>query len=288
MSNILVTGGLGFIGSHLVERLLANKNNKITVVDNLCSESSSRDNIRDGVDYIIEDVRNMDSLRLSEDFDLVFHLAALARIQPSFLNPVKYFSIDAFGTAQVLEHARRCKARVVYAGSSSAFGGPMLNPYAFAKYTGEQLCEMYNKVYGLSTVTARFFNVYGARQPVTGPYATVVGVFENQFLNGEPITVTGDGEQRRDFTHVSDIVLGLISLAQKEWNADMFQLGTGVNYSINQLANFFSDNIVYIPPRPGEAEITLADVGPVNKATNWSAEVTLQNYVSKWKKSINK
>jgi len=288
MSKILVTGGLGFIGSHLVESLLEEKNNKITVVDNLCSESSSRDNMRDGVDYIIEDIRNMDSLRLSEDFDIVFHLAALARIQPSFLNPVKYFSIDAFGTAQVLEHARKCKARVVYAGSSSAFGGPMLNPYAFAKYTGEQLCEMYSKVYGLSTVTARFFNVYGLRQPVSGPYATVVGVFENQFSNGEPLTITGNGEQRRDFTHVSDIVSGLITLSQQKWSAPMFQLGTGVNYSINQLASFFSDSTIYIPPRPGEADITLADVEPISKSTSWRAIVNLQEYVTEWKKLSNK
>jgi UDP-glucose 4-epimerase len=190
---------------------------------------------------------------------------------------------DIMGTSHVLEFARRCSAKVIYAGSSSAYAGPMLNPYAFAKYTGEQLCELYNKVYGLSTVTARFFNVYGERQPRSGPYATVVGVFEKQALNNKPLTVTGTGEQKRDFTHVSDIVRGFEALGKHEWNASVFQLGTGKNYSINELAKFFGDVISYVPTRPGEAWVTLADITEMKEETGWAPQIDLEDYIFDWK-----
>ena len=278
--NILVTGGLGFIGSHLVELLLSEGGHEITVVDNLISESSSRENMREGVNYLIEDIRNIETLRFDKEFDAVFHLAALARIQPSFKDPVKYFSIDAMGTCKVLDLARRHKAKLVYAGSSSAYGGPMLNPYAFAKYTGEQACEMYSKVYDMSTVIARFFNVYGERQPTSGPYATVVGVFEGQHSNGKTLTVTGTGEQRRDFTHVSDIVAGLRALLEGEHRGQVYNLGTGTNYSINELAQMFqAATIEYIAPRPGEAKWTLADITDTTRDTGWTPKVKIQDYV---------
>ena len=149
MSKILVTGGLGFVGSHLVD-FLCEKNHEVTVIDNLCSESSSRDYMRSDMRYWIDDVRNLNSYKYENDnFDVVYHLAALARIQPSFKDPLTYLSIDIMGTSSVLEYARRRGTRVIYAGSSSAYAGPMLNPYAFAKYTGEQVCEMYHQVYGV-------------------------------------------------------------------------------------------------------------------------------------------
>ncbi len=281
MTKILVTGGLGFVGSHLVDSL-ADSGYNVTVMDNLCSESSSKTYMREDVTYWIDDVRNINTYKYAdESFDLVYHLAALARIQPSFKDPLTYLSIDILGSANVLEFARRCSARVVYAGSSSAYGGPMLNPYAFAKFTGEQTCELYNKVYGMSTVIARFFNVYGDRQPTSGPYATVVGVFEKQKEAGFNLTVTGDGEQRRDFTHVSDIVSGLRSLGKDQWNAEVFQLGTGKNCSINDLAEMFDGEIKYIDKRPGEAWITLADISEITKATGWCPDVELKDYVQK-------
>lgn len=281
--NILVTGGLGFIGSHLVDLLLSEGTNQVTVIDNLISESSSRKNMRDGVKYHIEDIRNLEAVSFEEKFDLVFHLAALARIQPSFKDPVKYFSIDSMGTCKVLELARSHGAKLVYAGSSSAYGGPMLNPYAFAKYTGEQACEMYSKVYDMSTVIARFFNVYGDRQPITGPYATVVGVFEGQRSKGVNLTVTGTGEQRRDFTHVSDIVSGLRALSMQDHRGEVYNLGTGTNYSINELAKMFEGSEVeYIPPRPGEAKMTLADITETTKKTSWTPKVRIQDYVKKF------
>ena len=282
--HILVTGGLGFVGSHLVDSLADNKRNNVTVIDSLVSESSNRNYMRDDVTYWIDDVRNINSHKyFGEKFDLIYHLAALARIQPSFKDPLSYISTDIMGTAHVLEFARRCWAKVVYAGSSSAYAGPMLNPYAFAKFTGEQVCEMYHNVYQMSVVSARFFNVYGSRQPRTGPYATVVGVFEDQTLTGAPLTVTDDGDQRRDFTHVSDVVRGFEELGKGSWVAETFQLGTGKNYSINELANMFGGKIEYISKRPGEARDTLADISKIESAIGWRPMHTLEDYVATWK-----
>ena len=275
---ILVTGGLGFVGSHLVDNLA--KDNDVVVIDNLSSESSSRDYMRDDVTYWIDDIANLNSYRYAgEAFDVIYHLAALARIQPSFKDPLKYLSIDMMGTAYVCEFARSCNAKLVYAGSSSAYAGPMLNPYAFAKFTGEQCCEMYSKVYGLSTVSARFFNVFGNRQPTSGPYATVVGIFEKQISDDAPLTITGNGEQRRDFTHVHDIVSGLIALSNDEHCGDVYQLGTGTNYSINELAEMFGGEKKYIPARPGEAWETLADISRTVSNTGWLPTISLHTYI---------
>ena len=279
MPKILVTGGLGFVGSHLVDSLVES-GNAVTVIDNLCSESSSRNYMRSEVRYWIDDVRNLNSYKYeSEEFDIIYHLAALARIQPSFKDPLTYLSIDIMGTSNVLDYARRKEAKVVYAGSSSAYAGPMLNPYAFAKYTGEQVCEMYNKVYGMSVVTARFFNVYGPRQPTSGAYATVVGIFEGQTTKNTSLTITGSGEQRRDFTHISDIVSGFEALGEGSYQAEIYQLGTGKNYSINDLAGMFGGKTEYISARPGEAWITLADPSEMNSATGWSPRVDMEEYV---------
>lgn len=282
MSNILVTGGLGFVGSHLVDSLVKS-GHEVTVIDNLCSESSNRNYMRKDVRYWIDDIRNLNSYKYeNENFDIVYHLAALARIQPSFKDPLTYLSIDVMGTSNVLDYARRRGSRVVYAGSSSAYAGPMLNPYAFAKYTGEQVCEMYNSVYNMSVVTARFFNVYGNRQPTSGAYATVVGVFEGQKKNNFPLTVTGNGEQRRDFTHISDIVRGFEFLGEETHNAEVYQLGTGKNISINQLANMFGGNVEYISARPGEAWTTLADATEMEKKFGWKAIVEIEDYIDGW------
>ena len=283
--NILVTGGLGFIGSNLVDKLLQNSENKITVIDNLVSESSSTDYINRRARYWIDDIRRINNSDYEEEeFDIVFHLAADARIQPRFQYPAKYFSSDAMGTVEVLEYARKKNSRLIYAGSSTAFSDEFLNPYAFAKRTGERACELYNKVYGLSTVIARFFNVYGQRQPITGPWATVIGLFEELKKADKPLTVVGDGTQRRDFTHVDDIVSGLIKLANREWQCEIVSLGTGKNYSILDLVQMFEAEKIHLPARPGEAKKTLANVSETKKILDWSSTISLEDYIKNWMK----
>lgn len=281
----LVTGGLGFIGSSLVDKLV-DLGHDVYVWDNLSSDSSSIEYENKKANYIFADVREISTNpSYHPHYDTIFHLAAHARIQPSFENPYEYLSNDIMGTAKVCDLARNMGAKVVYAGSSSAYGGPMLNPYSFAKYTGEQVCEMYSKVYGMSTVTARFFNVYGPRQPKKGAWATVIGIFENLYMEKKPMTVTGTGEQRRDFTHISDIVSGFVAISQIFGSGQVLNLGTGTNYSINEVAAMFSDQIEYIAKRPGEAWVTQADISQTFLLTGWKPSIQLKDYVKDWKNS---
>tara|TARA_R100000008_G_scaffold74992_1_gene53999 strand:- start:3647 stop:4513 length:867 start_codon:yes stop_codon:yes gene_type:complete len=284
VTKVLVTGGLGFIGSTLVDMLMEAGSYEVTVIDNLISESSDEAYKRDDVEYWIEDIRNLNQEKYQSTFDIVFHLAALARIQPSFQNPLETISIDSYGTAEVCEYARRCGARVVYAGSSSFYAGPYLNPYAFAKWHGEEVCRLYSECFGVSTGIARFFNVYGKRQPEEGDYATVVGIFERQYKNGNPLTITGTGNQRRDFTHVRDICSGLMAISEGTHNGDVFNLGTGRNHSINELAGLYGRDTEYIAARPGEADVTLADISYTSEKTGWAPVHRLEDYVSQFRK----
>ena len=283
---ILVTGGLGFVGSHLVDTLISLGCQNITVIDDLSSESSSKSYMREGVKYLIRDI--VDIPNMENDlvgFDVVFHLAALARLQPSFSNPLRYFEVNSLATFYLLDFLRKNNkdTKVVYAGSSTAFGGPLLNPYAFAKHTGEDICRLFSNNYNMNTAVARFFNVYGDRQPITGEWATVIGKFEQQYLNEKPLTVVGDGMQRRDFTHISDIVSGLISLTEGSHRGEVFSLGTGRNYSLFEVAFAFKDNIKFIPPRPGEARETLADISVMCEATDWKPKMNLMKYIEEFK-----
>jgi UDP-glucose 4-epimerase len=287
MTNILVTGGCGFIGSNLVDLLLENENNNVVVIDNL--DTGKVENCNERAKYIFRDIRDVFPIKgsnadydLIKETDIVFHLAALARIQPSFERPTHTLDINTKGTGLVCEFARKHNAKVVYAGSSSFYGGVYLNPYAFSKWQGEEICKLYSEVYGVNTAIARFFNVYGPRHLCDGPYATVVGIFERQILNKEPLTITGTGEQRRDFTNVKDICRGLIKMSEDNWKGEIFNLGTGTNYSINELAKMFKDDIKYIPKRPGEAWETLADISKTKDLLNWIPEAQLKTYVSEW------
>jgi len=279
MQKVLVTGGLGFIGSNLVDLLMSSGEYEVTVIDSLVSESSNESYKHPGVTYWHEDIRNINETKHDHDFNIIFHLAALARIQPSFKAPLETISADTYGTATICEFARTCGAKVVYAGSSSFYAGPHLNPYAFAKWQGEEICALYAKCFGIKTAIARFFNVYGPRQPKSGDYATVVGIFERQYTEGVPLTITGTGEQRRDFTHVLDICSGLIAISKGSWAADVFDLGTSSNNSINELAAMFGTEVEYIPDRPGEADITLADIAKTIELTGWQPRQRLQEYV---------
>jgi nucleoside-diphosphate-sugar epimerase len=286
MKKVLVTGGCGFIGSHLVDLLISKSNIFVHVLDNM--DTGKIENIRNHncVKYHFGDLRNIldnqELLNELREVEVIYHLGALARIQPSFNRPSETVDVNARGTAVVCELAHKINARVVYAGSSSYYGGVYLNPYSFTKWQGEEVCKMYSKVYNLSTVIARFFNVYGLRHPKEGPYGTVVGIFESQYSSDKPLTITGTGEQRRDFTHVSDIVSGLYAMSLKDHTGTVYNLGTGKNYSVNELAAMFSSNTVYIPARPGEAWVTLADISKTQEELNWVPTETLENYIKNW------
>lgn len=285
MKKVLVTGGLGFVGSNLVKALKSTNEYEITVIDNLSSPSSDIAYKEENVTYIIDSILNLDKIKYKDlNFDIIFHLAGLARIQPSFKDPVSYFENNTLGTVKICDLAKRCNAKIVYAGSSSAYAGPKKNPYAYTKYEGEEICKLFSELFDVSTVTARFFNVYGDRQPIEGQYATVVGIFQRQYCAGEHLTITGDGEQRRDFTHVNDIVSGLIKLSEFEFKGEIYNLGTSNNFSINELAGMFECETTYIPARPGEARESLADISKT-KELNWEPKESLKTYVNNFTKN---
>jgi len=280
--NILVTGGLGFIGSNLVDALIEQGYANITVVDNLSSDSSDITYQKGEVTYFIDDVCTVDLTKLPNKPAVIFHLAADARIQPSFKHPYETLHNNCIGTTSVCELARKTGAKVVYAGSSSFYAGPKLNPYAFSKWMSEETVLMYNTVYNIKYNIARFFNVYGDRHPKTGAHATVIGVFEECYLQQTELPVTGNGVQRRDFTHIDDIVSGLIALANTSC-AGIYNLGTGINYSIVEVAKMFSNKITYISKRPGEAQNTLADISDTEKDLGWVSKVSLKEYIENFK-----
>jgi len=276
----IVTGGAGFIGSHLVDELI-NQGYEVTVIDNFSTGLKKNLN-KKAVLYRGEstDVEEYFEHRpVDGKVDVIFHLAALARIQPSFERPWETYVANSTGTMVALEMARYHGARLVYAGSSSAYHDVYCNPYSYTKWLGEQHCKMYNKVYELPVAIARFFNVYGPRQIDEGPWATVIGIFERQWRKGEALTITGDGKQRRDFTHVKDIVSGLIAMSHEDWHATLFNLGSGKNYSINEVAKIFGGETTYIPKRPGEAAVTLADIKFTKQMLEWKPTMKLKDYI---------
>jgi UDP-glucose 4-epimerase len=281
-----VTGGAGFIGSHLVDRLVE-EGHDLTVIDLLTT--GSRDNINE---QILDENRfiQMDVTGINPDawdeYDVIFHVAAEARIQPSLSSPEITNDSNITGTQRMLEMARATGAKFIYPGSSSYYGGVYKNPYTFTKWVGEEYCKLYHEVFRVPVAIARFFNVYGSRQLEVGPYSTVVGIFEKQKREDKSLTVVGDGCQRRDFTHVNDIVSGLIQMAKLEYselNAQVYNLGTGRNHSILELADLFKPTkIDYLPARMGEARETLADIEATKKQLDWKPTVKLEDYVDRF------
>ena len=212
---------------------------------------------------------------------MIYHMAALARIQPSLKWPTKTINNNFNSTLNILEYARENEIPVVFAGSSSFHHGLWGSPYAWSKFAGEQLCELYWKVYKLPTAICRFYNVYGPHQLESGTYATVIGIFEKLHREGKPLTVTGTGEQRRDFTHIDDIVDGIIkcSLSIETVAGEIFELGRGENHSINELADMFGAEKEYIPARDGEYDITLANYSKANQVLGWQPRRDLEDYI---------
>ena len=292
---ILVAGGAGFVGTNLIKRLLKDEH-EVHAVDNYSTGFKS--NHQDGCTYHEYDLSSERMLGIyvdhgtyaywrEDEFDLIFNVAALARIQPSLKNPLKTIRNNFNSALHTLEWARGSKTPVVFAGSSTLHHGLWGSPYAWSKYGGEQLCELYNKVYDLPTAICRFYNVYGEHQLEDGAYATVVGIFEKQYRENKPLTVTGDGEQRRDFTHIDDIVDGIVRCGfnllgdNPIASGQAYELGRGKNYSINELSEMFGQTEVeYIPARKGEYPFTLADYTTANQELGWTPILEIKDYIS--------
>lgn len=283
MSNVLVTGGCGFVGSNLVD-ILVDQGHRVVVIDDL--SDGKKENCNSNAKYYFDDFKKILNQSFQEDIDVIYHLAAEARIQPSFSKPLYTCENNSYGTAIVCEYARKNDCMVVYAGSSSFYGGVYLNPYAFAKWQGEEVIRMYSKVYGIKSGIARFFNVYGPRNPLIGQYTPVVAIFEQQYMNKKPLTIVGTGEQRRDFTHVYDICHGLIAISKSDRYAEVFNLGTGMNHSINELADMFGTRKKYLPARPGEAKITKADISKSVEVLDWRPTRRLEKYVTNFLRRV--
>ena len=283
----LVTGGAGFVGTNLIKRLLKEGHN-VESMDNY--STGKKENELDGCNYI--DVDISDGTRRHGAFgleiyqlikpDIIYHLAALPRIQPSFINPNRTFDSNVKGTQNIMEYARKLDIPVVYAGSSSSHGDKCANPYTHSKWLGEEIVTMYNKIYDIRTAICRFYNVYGDYQLTEGAYCTVLGIFERLYNNNEPLTITDDGEQRRDFTQVDDIVDGLIKCGEniKKISGEIFELGRGKNYSINEIANAFGDYPTkYIDKRPGEMRNTLNTDTKARDILGWKPKGDIIKYI---------
>ncbi len=294
MPRALVTGAAGFIGSHLVERLLADGHPVVGVDDlsmgRLANLDFARDKARFG--FHQRDVARDDLDDLFAQADWVFHLAALADIVPSIRQPLRYHRANVDGTVRVLEAARNAKvARFLYAASSSCYGlaeevptperaptRPMY-PYALTKWIGEQQVLHWTQTYGLPAVSLRLFNVYGPRQRTNGAYGAVFGVFLAQKLADKPFTVVGDGSQSRDFTYVTDVADAFMAAASSSETGEVFNVGSGGHYSINHLVALLGGNAVYLPKRPGEPDITFADIAKIHCLLGWRPKVPFEEGV---------
>ena len=280
---MLVTGGAGFIGSHLVERLHG-LGHKVRVLDNL--SQGRREWLHPACEFIQGDIANLSICRRACDgISGVFHLAAMSKVAPSIDKFEFCTEQNIIGTQNLLIAARDAKVRkVVYSGSSTYYGNGAppqaetalpncLNPYAVSKYVGEQFCEVFTRLYKLPTITLRYFNVYGARQPSVGAYALVLGIFIDQRGRGEALTIHGDGSQRRDFIHVSDVVEANLAAYASDVEGMALNVGSGTTISIQEIADLISPNQAHQPRRAGDAEVTLADISKIRNLLKWSPKM---------------
>jgi UDP-glucose 4-epimerase len=284
--NYLLTGGAGFIGSHLTVRLLRD-GHRVRVIDNL--STGKRERVPEGAEFVLADFTDLEAIKPHfEGVDGVFHVGALPRIPFSIEHPIESAKANIFGTLAVLTAARDAGVkRVVYSASSSAYGiQPVLplrpdmppnplNPYALHKYVGEKFCEEFSTYYGMETVSLRYFNVYGPNMADDGSYVTVISVFKQQKLANKPLTIAGDGEQTRDFTHVSDVVQANV-LAMQSPNVgkgEVLNVGAGERHSVNEIAHLFGGPTETIPPRLVDARDTLADISRTKELIGWEPKI---------------
>jgi len=287
----LVTGGAGFIGSHIVDALIS-RGDEVICIDDESAPQNNKFYWNDSAINVIDDIRNI-SQDLFRGVDVVFHLAARSRIQPTVNNPSECFSVNIIGTQHLLERSRLAGVkRFVYSASSSYYGHaskpPFLEyapkgcatPYSLSKWQGEEVCDLYTKLYGLSTVSLRYFNAYGPREPLKGEYAPVMGLFMRQKEAGQPMTIVGDGKQRRDFTHISDVVEANLLAAEKVNVTGPVNIGTGRNYSINDLAVMIGGDRLYVAERVGETRETLANNARAREELGWTPKIDLKAYLN--------
>lgn len=312
MAKCLCTGGSGFIGSHIVDKLIE-LGHEVVIIDNESSEVHEHFYYNPKATYHKLDVADYTGIRpLFEGVDYVFHLAAESRIQPTIDNPLLCFNTNIYGTAAVLQAAREagCK-KVIYSSTSSTYGlknkpplqedmsDDCLNPYSVSKLSGEKMCRIYTDLFGLKTIVFRYFNVYGPREPAKGQYAPIVGLFIRQKKADDPLTIVGDGLQRRDFTHVDDVVEANIrAMSYDGEHGQIFNVGTGRNHSIMELAKLVSivgngydgsekARIKFLAPRPGEARETLADTTKIMREFGWKPSKRIEDYVYKILKVVD-
>lgn len=290
----LVTGGCGFIGSHIVDKLVE-LGQEVTVIDNHYADNE-KFYYNEKAQYVSQDICNYQMTRVFyTDVDWVFHCAAESRIGPAIENPLNATNINVTGTCTVLQCAREAGVKsFVYSSTSSGYGNnpypnvetqpdDCLNPYSVSKVAAEKLCKLYTEMYGLPTVVLRYFNVYGERAPRKGQYAPVIGIFKRQKDAGEPLTIVGDGLQRRDFVHVSDVVNANIRAAaavvDPSCYGQMYNIGSGENFSIKEIADWIDHNQVHIPARVGEVRVSLANIEKFQNAFNWEPNIKLDEWV---------
>ena len=286
---VLVTGGAGFIGSHLVDRLLE-RGLSVRVIDNFSTGRRTQLNPR--ADLFAADIRDGDSIRAAfNNVDCVFHVAACRRVPLSIAQPVETHLVNVVGTLNVLVAAREAGVRrVIYSGSSSVYGNqPLLplredmtphplNPYALQKLTGEQYARLFHQLFGVEALTLRYFNVYGPRMANEGAYVTVISVFRRAKAEGRPLTIYGDGDQTRDFTHVDDVVrANLLAIDAQIADGRALNVGRGRNVSVNQIAAIIGGDKIHLPPRPGDARHTLADWRQAQEILGWQPTIDIED-----------
>ena len=293
----LVTGGAGFIGSNLVDYLLK-QGHEVICVDNESAECNDKFYWNDKACNIIGDITDYKFIKnLFTEVDYVFHLAAESRLQPAIKNPIEAVYKNCVGTTTILQCAREAGVkRLIYSSTSSGYGfnsspnvetqpDDCLNPYSASKVAAEKFCKMYSDLYGLETVVLRYFNVFGERSPTRGQYSPVIGIFDRQKNNNEPLTIVGDGTQRRDFIYVGDVAKANLIAAEatldKKYFGQVFNIGSGINYSVQEIADAISDNQTYIPKREGEMETTWSNIEKASEILGWKPEVDVLEWIKK-------
>ena len=290
----LVTGGAGFIGSNLVDKLLEN-NYEVIVLDNESATENEKfywNNDAENYKYDICDYNNISPL--FKNVDYVFHLAAQSRIQPSISDPERTLKVNCEGTLSVLNASKKHNiSKFIYSSTSSYYGlknkvpftenmnRDCLNPYSYTKIFGEDLCEMYSRIYDIQSVVLRYFNVYGQRQPTKGQYAPVIGIFQKQFKENRNLTIVGNGTQKRDYTHVDDVISANLLSVKKQLSSkyEVFNVGTGTNYSVLDIAKVIGGIYEFVPKRKGEAKETLADISKIRKHLNWVPRIKVHKWI---------